>query len=415
MLAMLGARRRYLLPESMADLGVLKCFVTDFYVNRRSWLQSAVVWIGRILQIGIFQAIAGRYSSHIPIKQIVVFRWLGIRYAFQARLIRRDDARLFAAINHQFCSRAAHYLEAADICWAYNGAALELFEAARERKIRCVLEQAIAPRDNQINELERARKDWSDWTPPHSLLDQDAADPLSERERAEWLLSDVIVTGSQYVYDCMQRKGITPNRCMVVPSAIDLERFKIGTEVRSAGPLRVLFVGQINLRKGVPYLLEAVRRLNSTHIQLKLVGTPEVPRKQLEVFSQWATFCGVVPLPEVVAHYQWADIVVVPSICEGSSMVTYEARGCGVPIVVTPNSGAFFTPGVDGLQVPVRSVEAIANTLDWLARNRNEVRKLRDGAITYRHLLGREAYRGRLRHALDEIGASPLRDRHVAA
>ena len=49
-------------------------------------------------------------------------------------------------------------------------------------------------------------------------------------------------------------------------------------------------------------------------------------------------------------------------------MVTYEARSCGLPIVATPNAGADFSPGVDGLEIPVRTLTAIAETLDRLAR-----------------------------------------------
>ena len=319
--------------------------------------------------------------------------------------------RLFAAVNRRFCLRAAAHLNAADVCWAYNGAALELFEAARARNIRCVLEQVIAPRRDELRELALARQDWPQWAGADDVVSA-ASDPLAAREQAEWRLADIIVAGSRYVQDCLENAAVSKNRCIVVPSAVDLERFRIGTEIRHGGPLRVLFVGQINLRKGVPYLLDAVRRLDSRQVRLKLIGAVHVRRHCVRAFAPWAEFAGPVPPAEIAAHYQWADIVVVPSICEGSATVSYEARGCGVPILATPNAGAAFAPGVDGLEIPVRDVEAIALILDRLARDRGQVRELREGAIANRSALGREAYRDRIRQVL---GARPPRDLEMPA
>jgi glycosyltransferase involved in cell wall biosynthesis len=401
LLAMLGARRHYLVPELMEELGVLTCFVTDVFVGKHRWVQRTVGLIGRGLRINSLRSLASRNSSRIPIARIVAFQWLGLYYAIARRFGGLTDARLFASVNRRFCLRAVSYLPAADICWAYNGAALELFEAARARKIRCVLEQVIAPRRDEFHELVRAREDWPAWSPAD--MQAVSSDPLSEREQAEWQLADVIVAGSRYVQGCLVRSGVPASCCTVVPSGIDLERFKVGVEFRNSGPLRVLFVGQINLRKGAPYLLEAVRRLNSRQIQLKLIGSLQTRYDCVRAFEQWATFPGPVPLSEIASHYQWADILIVPSICEGSAMVSYEARGCGVPIVATPNAGATFSPGVDGMEIPVRDVEAIARVLDRLASNRQEVRDLREGVIANRYLLGRDAYRERIRNVLEAV------------
>jgi len=402
LLAMLGARRRYLVPEVMEELGVLACFITDTYVGKRRWLQI-VARLGRLLHIKTFQSIGGRNSPRICARRVVAFQWLGIRYAIFGRFFRIGDARLFASVNQRFCVKAIPYLRYSDICWAYNGAAQELFEVAKEKNIRCILEQVIAPRTDEFRELVRAQQDWPEWISPEDSSRMVVADPLSNRERAEWRLADTIVVGSRYVEQCLEGAGVPRSRCAIVPSGIDLDQFRVGMAAQDGRPLRVLFVGQINLRKGVPYLLEAVRRLNTSQIQLKLIGSVQVKCECVRGFGQWASFIGPVPLTEIAAHYQQADILVVPSICEGSAMVTYEARACGVPIIATPNAGAFFSPGVDGLEIPVRNVDAIMKVLDRLVRNRDEVRNLREGAIAKRSSLGREAYRERLRNVLEAV------------
>ncbi len=305
--------------------------------------------------------------------------------------------------------RAARYLDGAEVCWAYNGAALELFEIARSRRIRCVLEQALAPYEEEARQLELVRRDWPGWEDGKAGRQirarvSEFLDPLERRERAEWQLADVVVAGSPYVKDCLAREGVPDGKSIVVPSGVDLDKFAIAAKAPNANrPLRVLFVGEVGLRKGVPYLLEAVRRLDSRKLDLKLVGPIRIACGPLRSFRRWAEFAGTVPRSKILSCYGWADVLVCPSVCEGSAMVTYEARACGVPIVATPNSGAFFTPGVDGIEIPVRDSSAIAEILDRLASGRGELERLKRGAVQLRSSLGQEAYRTRIASLLEGL------------
>jgi len=55
---------------------------------------------------------------------------------------------------------------------------------------------------------------------------------------------------------------------------------------------------------------------------------------------------------------------VLPSICEGSATVTYEALASGVPVICTPKTGSMVRHGVDGNIVPIRNPEAIAQSIE---------------------------------------------------
>ena len=69
----------------------------------------------------------------------------------------------------------------------------------------------------------------------------------------------------------------------------------------------------------------------------------------------------------MAAHYRWADVFVLPSICEGSAAVCYEALAYGLPVITTPNAGSVVRNGVDGYIVPIRDADAIACKLELLA------------------------------------------------
>jgi glycosyltransferase involved in cell wall biosynthesis len=65
-------------------------------------------------------------------------------------------------------------------------------------------------------------------------------------------------------------------------------------------------------------------------------------------------------------HYGWADVFVLPSLCEGSATVCYEALASGLPVITTPNAGSVVRDGIDGFIVPIRDAEAIAARLEML-------------------------------------------------
>lgn len=109
-----------------------------------------------------------------------------------------------------------------------------------------------------------------------------------------------------------------------------------------AGPTRLVFLGHLDDRKGVPELLEALSRpaLRSRDWRLVLAGGGELAR-----FRQVIATAGLAELCEVagwVTHEQAyercreADIFVLPSHAEGQAMALLEAMAHGLAIVTTP-------------------------------------------------------------------------------
>jgi glycosyltransferase involved in cell wall biosynthesis len=85
--------------------------------------------------------------------------------------------------------------------------------------------------------------------------------------------------------------------------------------------------------------------------------------------SSHVQLLGAVPRNEISQHYSWADVFLLPSICEGSATVTYEALAHGLPVICTPNTGSVVRDGLDGFLVPARDVDAIVDRLERLRAN----------------------------------------------
>ena len=167
------------------------------------------------------------------------------------------------------------------------------------------------------------------------------------------------------------------------PSTFRRELFEAGRDVApvrgEAGPLRLLFVGQIGWRKGVPDLVRAMQVLANRGVDatLTLVGPDEQPGQTDAALTQ-AVSLGVRPrvrftgaaLGEALhAQYRAHDVFVLPSHLEGLPVVLFEAGAFGLPVVTTPVGSIpdLVRDGVNGRLVPPGDPERLAAVLGELA------------------------------------------------
>ena len=401
---MLGARMHFAVPSVLADAGLLHTLYTDAYLGNKVWLRKLLQLVPGNLKPKALRQLSGRVAEGIPANRVVSFDRLGLSYFLNRR--RTDTAaalsELFAKTNHQFGNSVVQAgLGATKFIWGFNGAALEIFQHAHERGIKCILEQTIAPRNVELEFMQKEMRRWPDW---QADLLPAADDPLARREIAEWVLADKIICGSEFVADALKDAGVDGEKLAIVPYGIDVKRFQ--KEARKPdGKFKVLFVGEVGLRKGVPYLLEALRSLNRPEtIHAKLVGPIAVDRAQLKTFGEWCEFVGPVSRADIHDFYRWADVLVLPSVCEGSATVTYEALAYGLPIITTANSGSVVRNGVDGFIVTVCSSAELASHIALLCDD-ERLRLRMSGAASERTAeISLEAYASRLLKVLSMIG-----------
>ena len=149
--------------------------------------------------------------------------------------------------------------------------------------------------------------------------------------------------------------GVPSGKLRKVPYGVDLTRFRKVACPAEQG-FDVLFVGAVSFQKGVPYLLNAFRRLEHPHKRLRIVGAmqPEMSR-YLEGHppGPHVEFLGHVPQDRLRLLMSRSHVMVLPSVQEGLALVQAQALACGCPVIGTVNSGAedLFTDGVEGFIV----------------------------------------------------------------
>jgi len=228
------------------------------------------------------------------------------------------------------------------------------------------------------------------------------------RSLDEFATADYIMVPSQYNTDSFVACGIARERILLLPLGVDTARFCPAAPIESARAIfRALFVGQVSLRKGIQYVLEAWRAARLANAELIVAGeikpdaAPVIMPYQNDSTIRWLGHVG-----DPVALYQSADVFVFPSIEEGSALVTYEAMACGLPSIVTPNAGSLVRDQRDGFIVPLRDVNGIAEKLTWFAEHPTERAQMGRAARAFIEPMSWENYGARLLQFYEQVATS---------
>ncbi len=249
---------------------------------------------------------------------------------------------------------------------AYDTYALGALRAARESGAHAVLDQAIGHLSHGLALMAE-----------EAALHPEFADSLGYRQpagnlehcQAEVPAADWILSPSDYVRGTLLEMGAAPERIVAMPYGVDAARFT-PPPGREPGRLRLLYVGGISQRKGVKYLLEAMRRLRLKDAELVLVGSIVGSGRGLAPYRELFTHMPYLPHDELIRQYRAADIFVFPSLHEGSSLAVFEALACGLPVITTPNAGSVVRDGVEGYILPIRDLDGLIERIERLYRDR---------------------------------------------
>ena len=404
--AQIGARMHYAVPELLHRGGVLGQLYTDAYAGPGSWLGSAVRFIPPQLQKGALKRLVQR-AANLPSHKVTAYNGPGLFWLAELTWRQKTKSSLAAFYHRQsdgFGKKiiSSRQLKGTSAIYAYTGSSLTLFEYGKSSGRFCICEQMIAPISELQQQLSIEARSWPGWQQHPSLYWLNNMMAITESQ--EWELADIILAPSTYVKTTLIAAGVNEQKIVLLPYGISLENFRSReSSYNNSRPLRILFVGTVNLRKGVPYLLEALQRLKLGAAEARLVGKVKIESEKLKPYMGKATFLGHISRQDVLEQYAWADVLVMPSVSEGSATVTYEALASGLPLIVTWNSGAWVKEGYNGFVIPVRDSQALAERLQQLCQNPNLVHEMSRAAAASATHFSWAAYERRLLKVVDAL------------
>jgi glycosyltransferase involved in cell wall biosynthesis len=302
-------------------------------------------------------------TIEVPARSPRWHRWRAVR-SFQGRLQHSHDVGI-----GRFAAAQLDALKP-DICYVFTQVGLEALRWCRRHGVPTVLESP----NGHLRAFRQVYLDeYRQWCRGTYRGHPSAA--MVARVEEEYALADRIRVSSEWAQASLAEGGVPASRVTVLQQAVDLTTFAPSTTVgEPAGPLRVVFVGTLDMRKGFVYLLDALRRLQQP-VTLDLVGGT-VDRCTRRLLADCARGLDVhARAGDPRAAYRLAEVSVLPTLEDGSPFAAAEAMASGLPLIVTDACGAreWVDEGRTGWIVPPRDAGAIAAALANALRRRTEL------------------------------------------
>jgi glycosyltransferase involved in cell wall biosynthesis len=279
--------------------------------------------------------------------------WANRRWRSGAVQLDRDREIGSAAV-------AAFETRAPRACYTFTQVGLEPLRWAKQHGIPTVLESPNGHlrRFREICEREAARWCGGSFT-GHPAME------MVERVEEEYALADRIRVSSDWARQSLIESGVEAAKITVLQQPVDLERFRPALRRHDGDTVRACFVGSLDLRKGFPYLLEAMAAVKALPLSLHFVGATgdRCSRQILERLRGGLPITDAPgdPTPSLAA----ADFFVLPTLEDGSPFAVAEAMASALPVVTTTATGAaeWVTPDRSGWVVPPADSSALADAL----------------------------------------------------
>ncbi len=212
--------------------------------------------------------------------------------------------------------------------------------------------------------------------------------------REECKLADRIIVNSQWSREGLICGGVPGDKLSVIPLAYetpevtgqDSAAFAEAPAAKEVGstrrypaqftperPMRLLFLGQINLRKGVARLLQAAQILRDEPVEFWMVGPVEIANASTIGDAGRVKWFGPVTRKQAAEYYRSADVFILPTLSDGFAITQLEAQAYGLPVIASRRCGEVVQHNVNGLLLDDPSAEAIESAIRFCLENPNEL------------------------------------------
>jgi hypothetical protein len=379
----LGAREHYAIPRALFRIDMLGSLVTDAWVPPSSIL--AKISCGNL---------ADRFHNELCDAGVTAFNSSLIVFETLARVRGQSGWPKILARNRWFQRKVVKSLNSVKergshgalrsqlVLCSYSYTALEPFRYAKGHGWKTILVQIDpGPEEERIVAEEAARV-------PQLAADWQAAPPdYWNNWREECKLADRIVVNSEWSREGLVRDGVPAEKISIIPLAYepDVGNARL-TEPRlqrrypdrftAERPLRVLFLGLINLRKGVARLLEAARILRDEPVEFWMVGPVEIANASTSANGGRVKWFGPATRKQAAEYYRNADVFILPTLSDGFAITQLEAQAHGLPIIASKSCGRVVENGVNGIILDEPSAACIAHAVHDCMASPDRLEKL---------------------------------------
>ena len=296
------------------------------------------------------QVIPGIYFDAIPRKLI---------WPILKRLLNENQIRKIAEL------RFLSSIKRNDIVYLWPEASLNLYKKIKSRGCIIVTERINTLRRNSKDILDREYKSLN-------LPVRHGISEISAEEEIECMsLSDYIFSPSPAVKESLVSAGVRVDKIIDTSYGLKDDEIIQPAEKYTDQEKTVIFVGSIGVRKGIHLLLEAWQKAG-VKAKLKIVGKiePQIAELVKGYLTRNPNIEHVDFVDDLKPVYKDADLFILPSLEEGSPLVTYLALGASLPVIVSSmGGGGVLEDGKEGIIIDPHNQEAFIKSIRNLISN----------------------------------------------
>ena len=254
-----------------------------------------------------------------------------------------------------------------DVAYLWPGISLATYRRLKERGCTIIYEAVNTHELHSKAILDQAYAQLN-LPPNHDVTDEKVVGEVAKLELADFVYScSPIMTAS------MINNGVPVHKILQTTYGLSEKAIVDGVYAKPSIDHKqptFIFVGSISVRKGVHLLLDywVKAKLNA---KLQIVGRIEPAIQSLvEGYLGKHNIEHIPYTKDLAGIYKNADVFILPSLEEGSPLVTYMAFGAGLPLLVSPmGGGGVVTDGVEGIVIDPHDADAWVEQLQNLAKD----------------------------------------------
>lgn len=345
-------------------------FLTSFWYvpERYAWHR----WLAKLPGVGV--QLKKKSAVTVPADIVIMNSW-GILFSLFGRFLVKGEKRSFVEdrIQDHWVARWIRKHQP-DVLIGYEKSCLRSLKEIKKYKGLAILDLAqVHP--FFIASLRQQYPFFTEITGSDQLFRKICAIKLAEYKQA-----NCILTLSAFARKTLLENGVEPKKVKTVNLGFDPSKFLLKKyDSNNKRPLQLIFSGTVTRRKGVHLLLELMSEIQELDIELTIIGPvgdnfgfEEKIRENNRI--SYYTFLPHEKLAELLRA---SDVFIFPSFLDSWAMVVIEAMACGLPVIITTNTGARdAVTGNEGFILPVNDLPSLKEKVTFFYENREMISKM---------------------------------------
>ncbi len=363
-----GTQHALKLAKELSKDGYLDKYISTLVWSDRNFL----IRIIKTLVPKLYLKISNRVLSDVPLRELKTFPLIELKLILNKFLKKKlPESKLYYIKNKSFqlALNDKRILES-DIIIGFDTSSWILVDLAKKNGQKFILDQSTGHSIEMLHVYKQLNLQYPEWA--KHITEKE--NKFLELEKFEYDNATYIVVASTFTKQTLIKHGINEQKILLNPYGVDLTRFYCHPKEIKQKKI-FLFIGNVDVRKGIPFLLECWKDANFQHSELWIVGpVANEIKEKLEKEESVKVFGKIInaQLSEIMKQ---AHVFVFPSFFDGFGLVILEAMASGLPVITTTATAGtdLIENGKEGFVITPGNHEQLIECLHFFNQNPKEI------------------------------------------